>query len=64
MSDPRPPLLQRAWHAALLLLGILLVLWLVLSILSKIWFWLLLLLIVGVGLYVGFLWLRNRHGRW
>ena len=64
MSDSRPPALQRAWHAVLLLLAIAVALWLVIWILSKIWIWLVGALLAWTGVYVGWLWWRRRRDRW
>jgi hypothetical protein len=64
MSDSRPPTLQRAWHAILLLLAIVVSLWLVIWILSKIWIWLVAALLVCTASYVGLLLWRRRRDRW
>jgi hypothetical protein len=63
MSDPRPPL-QRAWHTMLLLLGIVIVVWLILTIIAKIWLWLVLLFVAALIVYVASLWIRSRRNRW
>jgi hypothetical protein len=63
VSDPKSPL-QRVWHGASLLFVISIVLTIALWLISQIW-WIVLILIAAVGLlYGGFLWLRDRRGRW
>ncbi len=64
MSDSRPPTLQRAWHAALLLLAIAVSLWLIVWILTKIWLWIVGALIVCTAAYVALLWWRHRRDKW
>ena len=63
MSKNRSPL-DRLWHGALLIFGIVVMLWLALQILSEIYGWLLLIgMLVAVG---GVLlhWRRYRRDRW
>lgn len=63
MSDPQSPL-QRAWHFALLLLGIVILLTIALWLLSKFWLILLLVALGVVGIYVAFLLLQRHFRRW
>ncbi len=63
MSDPKSPL-ERAWHGALLILGITIALSIAVWLVSQIWWILLIVVVVAALLYGGFLWLRNRRGRW
>lgn len=63
MSDPKSPL-ERAWHGALLILGITIALSIAVWLFSQIWLILLIAAVVGALLYGGFLWLRDRRGRW
>jgi hypothetical protein len=63
MSDPRPPL-QRVWRSLFLVLGIVITIWLVVTIIAKIWLWILLLFVAVLIVYVASVWIRSRRNRW
>ncbi len=63
MSDPKSPL-ERVWHGALLLLGIMIALNIAIWLFSQIWLIVLIVVVVATLLYGVFLWLRDRRGRW
>ncbi len=63
MSDPQSPL-QRAWHFALLLLGIAIALTIVLWLLNKIWLAVLVVTLAGAGTYVAILLIQRHFRRW
>jgi hypothetical protein len=56
--------LDRAWNAALLVVGISLALWFAVQLLAQIWGWLLLTVSVIALIVGGIWWLRWRARRW
>jgi hypothetical protein len=63
MSEPRSPL-QSAWHTLLSILAIVVVAWLILLILLKIWLFVLIVAAFLLGGYIAFVLIKSRRDRW
>jgi hypothetical protein len=64
MSDLRPPTLQRAWRFVLLLVAIVVALWLIIWILSKVWIWLVAGFVVCTAVHVALVLRRLHRDKW
>lgn len=64
MAHDGPPPLTRLWHGALLLFGIVVVLWWALQLLAQIWGWLLLIAVLVGAAGALIRWRNSRRDRW
>jgi hypothetical protein len=63
VSEERGPV-RGFWHAALLLFGSCLLLWLAVQLIASIWIWLLVAVSIGIVGWGVWLWWRSRRSRW
>ena len=63
-NDPTRSIAQRFVSFCVLVLVGVLAIWLALDVLSHIWGWVVLILVIVLLAYIGFVLMRNRRNRW
>jgi predicted PurR-regulated permease PerM len=63
MSD-EPTTVQRFWRLSLLILASIFALWLAVQLISQVWGWLLVAVVIAGLVTIMVLWLRRRRDKW